>query len=69
MLEDDGVLAGYAVAADDYKCYSARLKSEWLPALRERYKRPVASGDSDDKEALLTATQVRLQTSVFQFPV
>ncbi|WP_269532255.1 GNAT family N-acetyltransferase [Chitinimonas sp. BJYL2] len=45
VAEDAGGVCGYALGTDDSARFYARMESEWLPPLRQRYREPRIADD------------------------
>lgn len=49
VLERDGEVQGYVVAAPDTRAFEAQLQAEWWPQLQEKYRDRSASAPLDSK--------------------
>ena len=52
VLDDDGVPAGYVLAAVDTRRFEAEAEERWWPPLRERYPDPVEDPSTADEEMI-----------------
>jgi ribosomal protein S18 acetylase RimI-like enzyme len=70
VLDDDGLLAGYVLAALDTRAFEREAEERWWPPLRERYPVPTVDPSTADEEmiALIHRPELASDEVVAEYP-